>query len=101
MWPNSCNFAELIFAGRLIFFSFAELIFVAGEKIQYFYVIFVGFWAYISLLQIFAICLFENMQFRGINFRGYLDFVRFRGINKIAKISSAKIRSAKIYAREN
>ena len=44
------------------------------------FVYFSGFWAYILLLQFYGIYVFENVQYRGLIFRGYLVFVRFRGI---------------------
>ena len=43
-WPDSCNFAELIFAVRPFFCDFAELIFAVGDKIDYFVVHFYMFW---------------------------------------------------------
>ena len=79
-WPNFCNFAKLIFAGKLFCCSFADLIFAVFKKIQYFCIFFRGFGAYISLLQIYAIYIFKNVQFCGTNFRGNLDFACFRGI---------------------
>ena len=78
-WPNSCNFAEIIFAGRLIFCCFTELISTAGEKINIL-CIFLVFKAGVSLLQLYVVYIFKNVRFREINFRGHLDFERFCGI---------------------
>ena len=86
---------------------FLQFIFAALKNILVFLCVFSKFWGlHITFLQVSAIYIFKNVQFRGINFRDYLNFARFRGIYfrdfcKNEKISSAKIRSAKIYAREN
>ena len=77
-WPDSCNFAD-----KPILCNFEEFIFTAGEKINYFVVLFIGFWHFF------------------FDFRGCLNSAWFQGIyyancKKIAKIISANFNSTNI-----
>ena len=59
-WPNTRNIAELIFAHKakfsvVLWNLFSQL----AKKLNVFAYFFLVFWAYISLLQIFAIHIFK------------------------------------------